>query len=727
MHHYLKGFFLSLFFLLSVCTLQGQKIYDSRNGNYIPTHGEFRILNILVNIIYDQTPERDPLFGKEITFWKPGNPDKLNDNPPSYLKGFMDTDFDGESCKGLMSRLFDESSLGNLILLGDFVIVNIKQSEITPDKPGADFSNTDVVNAAVRKINNLGGVKTVYGHDSISNFDFFARGTEGLPKDMQPNGKIDFVMVGMHNTVRHEEKGKLIYNYGQNNSGEGYSYASNLCSKCKLLFGNVYYENELTTLQNIGDGDYTQVYKSIIFHEFSHNLFGGNTFHTSGGNHFGTSNAAVFIGLQGGYGLMGGYNSSLVCCNAFERWRMGWFDTLYNPQYNEVNANGENAAITKNDGAKTFILRDFITTGDAIRIKFPYVDSGAQNQYLWLENHQIGKNGKIDFLQYSYEDHCRELGAPGIYAFIQVGKDVRNSTNNGDVYPNDETDNLRHLTAKGNWDMQIDSYFDTLYCIAWRAIKPSESYWLQNPLSGYNDFQTHIWDTTGRAKKFTTISLCDYPWRTRKNGVVEPALPFLGDNATAFSGKSNMDIGSNPSAINVVTHYTNEGGQNFSDYNNKINCRKIYLTGLSVKMEDLGDKTVRVDIRWDQYHIDNNVRWTGDIVLNEKLYLDSRNTILLDQNHTPNQLVRDSISGEFSAPTVLTCENGSAFEAYGKSKIILDNKSTLIIKSGSELKIEKGCRVIIKNDSKLIIEKGAQYTNKGAKILTRNRGEFVKE
>lgn len=65
----------------------------------------------------------------------------------------------------------DQSSLGHLIMLGDFVVVNIRQSEITPAKPGSNFGTAEVIRAALTKINSSGGLKTIYGHDHLDRSD----------------------------------------------------------------------------------------------------------------------------------------------------------------------------------------------------------------------------------------------------------------------------------------------------------------------------------------------------------------------------------------------------------------------------------------------------------------------------------------------------------------------------------------------------------------------------
>lgn len=686
--------------LLQASVCAAQKMYDARNGGSVYPHGVYRILNVYVNIVYDQTPERDPFAGLDTPNWEPGDPDKLNDHPPVYLDRFLDTGRISEP-RGVMTRLFAEASLGHFILLGDFMVVNVRQSEITPDKPGRDFGNAELIRAAIRKSEQLGGVQTIYGHDRLADYDVFERGNPGQPKKMEPNGLPDIVMFCMRNTTRGADARGNAYNYGQHKTGEGNAYEGNACSKCQWLFGGVKVSNEITTSQNVGVLDMSQVYKNISFHEFAHCLFGGNGFHTSGGNHFGTANAAVFLGLQGGYGLMGGANSSLVCVNGYERWRMGWVDTTANPKGYEITANGENGDLRRKDSEQRFLLRDFITTGDALRILLPYKDEGSENQYLWLENHQVGRNGKIDFLQYSNEDACRPAGRPGIYAYIQVGKDKLQGKNPGDVYPADQTDNLRMLTSKGNWDMRLDAFADTLRCIAWNSAQAALSYKRANAFCGYNDLQTQLFDTSGRAARIDVKTFCTFPWTIRRAGIPESALPFMGDDETAFTGRQRMDMCSNPAAVNVITCYTTQYDARFAEHK-KIDNSHIYLSGLSVEMLPAANGAIEIVIRWDDYHARRDARWTGPIVLKEQLIVDEGVRLTLDQNETPLQFDRDSVSGYFSPVTTLVCESGSSLILKKRSRLVLDRNSQLILRPGSRLILEKKSKIVEKRGGRIV-------------------------
>ena len=149
---------------------------------------------------------------------------------------------------------------------------------------------------------------------------------------------------------------------------------------------------------------------AAIYHEFGHTLFGDNRMHSGGGNGWSENTGRTFLPRMGGYGLMGMAGSGMVSANGFDRWWLQWKSPVYNTSDSYIAANNLPSDISRTEGNKNFILRDFITTGDVIRIKLPYVQAGAKNQYIWLENHKIGTNNKLDFLTHSNTTQCRPVG-----------------------------------------------------------------------------------------------------------------------------------------------------------------------------------------------------------------------------------------------------------------------------------------------------------------------------
>ncbi len=445
----------------------------------------------------------------------------------------------------------------------------------------------------------------------------------------------------------------------------------------------------------------------------SHTLFGDNDFHTSGGNHRGWGCAMSFPNIQGGFGLMGAANSGLVCCNGYERWRMHWKHPSavdYISARDASNSQSVISDITREDGNKTFLLRDFVTYGDAIRIKMPYKDSEtSSNQYIWLENHQVGSNDKLDFLQYSNTESCRLQGAAGIYAYYQIGRDVLEGPSST-VWDSYDRDNLKAIPAEGYYDYELEPESYTFGCVAYGECTYTLRRGVPNPLCGGHDQEKMLFPEENDTVLYVTREVD--PWRIVKNGQNYDDLPFLGDNNDAFSTHTKINMGTNPGTSNAKTFHSNNTNGVISSYIPEKNVLTTYLTGLSIEMTpDTVTGTVLVSIRWDDYDITNDCRWTGKIALKDTAVLTAGHTVTLAQNRTVAQTTRDAETGLFAGRTQWTCEAGSYLRQDSASAIVLTENSSLVLKSGSRfeqagnarLEVGSGCTLRMLEDATLIL------------------------
>ena len=114
------------------------------------------------------------------------------------------------------------------------------------------------------------------------------------------------------------------------------------------------------------------------------------------------------------------------------------------------------------------------------------------------------------------------------------------------------------------------------------------------------------------------------------------------------------------------------------------NVRTTYLTGLGIEITPVaGTGNFLVSIRWDDYDITDDCRWTGDIVLKDTAILAMGKTITLAQNRTVAQTTRDAETGLFADRTRWTCEAGSYLRQENASTIRLTEGSSLVFESGS--------------------------------------------
>lgn len=252
--------------------------YNSSDGAGIQPTGTYRTLNIFINIIYDKTPAANP-FPNNDTAWPYTNIEGVTTTGPTYFTDYIDVNYTTPSnLHGTTTRLYHESSFGRLIVLGDMMVVNIKQSTIDP--AGGSFSAEELITGCLNMIN-TSGINTAFGHNSIADYD------------SNSDSKVDFVQYFCRNGTT---------TYGEIKPDCGFSNPYELT---QIAFNGILHTIKIYTYQQVDVGDISKRYKHISIHEFAHNLFGDNSFHTSGGNHYGTSYICTFMGLQGGWGLMG--------------------------------------------------------------------------------------------------------------------------------------------------------------------------------------------------------------------------------------------------------------------------------------------------------------------------------------------------------------------------------------------------------------------------------------
>lgn len=184
-------------------------------------------------------------------------------------------------------------------------------------------------------------------------------------------------------------------------------------------------------------------------------------------------------------------------------------------------------------------------------------------------------------------------------------------------------------------------------------------------------------------------------------------MPFLGDIYDAFTGTKIIGVATNPSSCNLATYYLTQSNGIFSPNSTQKNNSKIYLTGLKITMTDLGNETFQVDIVWDDYDVNQNVRWTGDVVLKEEINLAENKTIVLDQNYTPYKIYKDNVTDVFASSTKFTCEDNSLITLQDNSKVELNNLSSYILESGSTMNINDGALLQVKAGCSFVVKSGA--------------------
>src|SRR5690554_4711223 len=316
----------------------GLSAQESRNGWALPVRDTLRVLMIFVEVDYDIDPALEVL-PKGRDAWKPGQ-------FPEYADEIFDV-FPKEIPQGIMTKYYTESSLGNFTVLGDYLpdLYRVKWSSIQNQGPSRllrELSNQFKNDSTLKSNSGL----------SLKDFDFWERSEgSGLPK--RRSGEefegVDHVMVFTRNF--HE----LPRDNGQASGGSmGFMNGKRIGS------------------YSIFAGGYAFPF-GILRHELNHLFIGGNNLHCCGGNAPRFQSYLPFV--QGGWGMMGGANSSFLTCSGWDRYWLGWQNPDNDFLISARNEEGReiNGDITRDNGTGIYVLRDFATDGDALRIQLPFI------------------------------------------------------------------------------------------------------------------------------------------------------------------------------------------------------------------------------------------------------------------------------------------------------------------------------------------------------------------
>ena len=644
---------LVVFILLTpIILLFGQ--INSKNGYVLPAHGHIRVLLVFVEIDY---PDGDRFASTVGEGWSPKQ-------FPKWAKSLFEISPDADA-NALVSRYYKESSLGNFRVSGDILL--------NPDNPNMPFqysSDGGINPGVILKDAWEKGFKTMKNMPADS-FDLWQKTGAGLSKkarDINADLSFDHVMFIVRNST-----------YPGNLSG--YASPGNLRGggAVKTDTYSVFATRNASPLH-------------ILLHEFNHLLLGGNNKHCCGGNHIG-SGFQMFLSFQGGWGMMGAANKSLMTCNAFDRYKLGWKHVGRKYLISAIDSSGkeiETAFDSENKAFdQIFVLRDFLTYGDAVQIKLPGIAEDELQQWLWIENHQTKayNNSPFDFFQYQ-NNECIENALPGLYAYIQVS----HADTSGKAVFGGYADYIRPLPASGMYDLQWgDTMVQNPWCVNNAILYPFErKERMKNPLSGNTVCEIIPIDLNQdgfigeKEKREQAIE--------KRYGSYQYNLPYLGEAEFAFrlDYNSKINIAGNPSSANVLT-LVNDDRDIFNGQ--APNNRTIYLNGISIeiiKENFLRKGDVLIRVRSNDYVLDNDVRWCApSIVLsdlsqddNYDLIIERRKTMIIDLGETPVRM-------------------DSAFQYEGKN--YFTSPSEFCIMPGAKILMKKNSRIILKNNARKVV------------------------
>jgi len=679
-------------------------------GNTLTPKGTIKVLVIFAEVDCGPCPGSNKCGPGG---WTEG---QLSPDPDSLLDHELPA---GQQPTAFITDYYFQMSLGQYKVLGDYYpqIVTVPCDQIS----GALNATSKVIEI----LDNTAGIFTTANGLTLTDFDNWGNEGSGIQKSNSPNGTIDVVAVVWRNL-----------GFFGDCSGFGVQDLSIFVTFPTLKGFNVKIAGSFNSCRGAA--------QSIFIGEYFHALFGDCNWHSAGG-----AGKYTFLEAPASYGLTNQSGGTFGGVNGWDRWILEYehpdkdnTDTIFISVGDQII--GESSAdisIQTHPNGATFTLRDHYTSGDAIRIKLPHIDyqntGDIKNQYLWLENRRMNtrfdKYLNVDMGCADDNGGLFPRGTPGIYTYIQVGKDLKSGTVN-DVYSGfPEGRNalgswIMPVTGEGNFDFKFR--FDLqqpgipgLSC-NWNnpniPIEKARS--LPNPLTGFSDLFKII-DSNMDGELYTDpvqsflSEVEGLQIINNWNGTGDWEDPFSG-----ASGKTKLSISTNPTPFPVYTYTSNEPNLTANDNPQSYENRTIYLSGLSIEITNENAITgeITVQIRWDDHSINNDVRWCGNIVLQNdtldplarpaQINIESGNTLLLDQGLSPTRhFVIGELDGTplFTEPSLLTLKSGTKTTIKTGATLRVINGSTLRILAGAEITVQGDGRIIVENGGFLCVEPGA--------------------
>ena len=681
-----------LFFMLYFAAIGQESSRKSYYGGVFTPRGDFKAL--IVPVIFKDYPLTNPSFvnsNQAIDGWAAGNISNLPDciDPvtgifPQWLYNSVE-DFEQyrDSAFYNDSKMLYHISKGNFRFMADvFRDSSGKPAAVEIDPEGGrDWSHMNKM--ALEEMKKLAPDFDFSPFDKRKNNPQYLFDNSVNP---QPDKVVDYIVF----IYRYSPNWTLQPAPGMNKwSGSGGGFASPSGIMLETYNGHKFSEG------------FTMMWASgVFFHELAHTLY--NLPHLWGTN--GTV-GEYFYRPSVGWGATSSAGLFQIP-SAWETWFLG---------YNELLADIKGPEDIKN--GNVFELSDYLTTGDAVRIKLPFSD----NQYLWLEYHAI---------EHPFDRHIwsgQKIGndeialpAKGVYAYLEQVSDRH------DKIPgvlSQHCNAIKPINAAGNFDYE---YLDEL---------PEKNAWgnklykfkknRENPISGTNPFFYFRADFNkdgliGLDKNYNgarneaepimceAVSSDSFANLYNCFGVYNQRQP---DRVASFQAGDNLGLNSNPLLCT------------FAKYNDKMGqMEAVYLCGLQVKFLKSSPNTAKISITFGETLVDRNARWTGNIMLPNistdslvDLEISRGKEILLDKSGTANRHLITSYD-DFISPTKLLVKS----DAY----ILLKKGSRIIIDKGASLEFESGAKLIMERKSKIIVKKGGELKLNKAIIHKERKAEI---
>ncbi len=435
--------------------------------------------------------------------------------------------------------------------------------------------------------------------------------------------------------------------------------------------------------------------KGLFIHEMAHSLYNCP--------HYFTTNGVLgsYFYSTAGWGMCA-YDQVNTSVNAWESWYIGWTELDVEKDIQKPRSS-------------VLTLRDFVSTGDAIRIHIPGTD-----QRLWLEYH--GGATIFDDRESWLHDG---IGAPtpmpskGLYMYIERITEHRDEIISalGLKYSN----GLKALSATGNFDYEILG--EELSSQIFNNIAADFKKTRPNPAGPHNDMATiranFQYDTLYPHSVFTRSFTNNYRQNTSICGQTPPRIArneyrvvYMQEGAYTYEALGlrfafnqpgqKAGLGTNP--MITPLQYYDECAETLEP---------MTLSGLSVTIQSIDTISgqITVAVRFDDTEIKNDHRLTGNLLIKRNpsgeadLIVAEDKELVVDKSGSPNRATRGLlINGRYEYPDFV---NPSILSFDTLARLYLKKNAVLRIKAGSTLNIQPGAHIRMDRKAKIIIEKGS--------------------
>lgn len=674
------------------CSLLRAQTLHTEEGYLLPARDTVYVLVVFAEVDYTECGE-DPHERQYGNAWgrTADGRTRIPLDADSLLDPFLSPH---QAPTGIITRTYAEASFGALMILGDYYpeVLRVSCQRLPPGGTHSLSSEVELVLEALQE-------KPFRTAHELP-WTVFDRWTllpqrAGLPKKrsdpLSPSPRLDVLFIIWRNLAYRLDIQKPPFpcNYGFG------LWSCDVRKSWGPFTGGVETASSYTTCGT------AQTAAVGFLAEFFHGLYGGNHWHTAGGAGWHTF---PFLPVCRGLSTQG---SRPIYAIGYDRWLMGWKAP---DKAHLISALDEreweiptDMVMPSRPETLRIWLRDFMTSGDAVRIRLPYTEYGGplvKNQYLWLENRRFIARSEV--WGASYRTSCESVppsslrGFPGLYAYIQVGKDKKEGK---DIYYADPA----HPNGLGSWIFWLpaDGRYDPAFRETQKGWALDRSRSRPNPLTGIHDFYL-AYDADKDGKVHPTREGADLGILEWRGDSVCTSWYGWGDSGDAFQAGDVLSIESNPAPLPVYTLISEEGYRgparsHPAPYDNRI----IWLNGLRIAiLRERKDGALLVEIMWDYFTIRRSVRWCGEVRLRPHPYkvgspsLIVKGTLLLDRSDSP------------------TYGQALTYDSF-RQKYWYSDTTRLWVDSGAYLRIEKGGRVILRAGSQLCLAAGARVEGSG--------------